>query len=49
MTDALRFGLVGTGSWAARTHAPTLAAHPHTEFVGLWGRRPEAAAELAAA
>lgn len=47
-TDALRFGLVGTGPWARRTHAPALAAHPHTEFTGVWGRRPEAAAELAA-
>ncbi|MEV1024300.1 Gfo/Idh/MocA family oxidoreductase [Streptomyces sp. NPDC050264] len=47
-TDALRFGLVGTGPWALRTYAPTLAAHPHTEFTGVWGRRPEAAAELAA-
>ncbi|MET9499151.1 Gfo/Idh/MocA family oxidoreductase [Streptomyces sp. NPDC006552] len=48
-TDVLRFGLVGTGPWARRTHAPALAAHPHTEFTGVWGRRPEAAAELAAA
>ncbi|MFJ8825843.1 Gfo/Idh/MocA family protein [Streptomyces sp. NPDC102467] len=47
-TDALRFGLVGTGPWARRTYAPTLAAHPHAEFTGVWGRRPEAAAELAA-
>ncbi|MBO1330559.1 Gfo/Idh/MocA family protein [Streptomyces sp. VRA16 Mangrove soil] len=48
-TDALRLGLVGTGSWARRTHAPTLADHKHTELVGVWGRRPQAAAELAAA
>ncbi|MEB3960254.1 Gfo/Idh/MocA family oxidoreductase [Streptomyces kunmingensis] len=47
-TDVLRFGLVGTGPWARRTHAPALAAHPHTGFTGVWGRRPEAAAELAA-
>nr|WSX54716.1 Gfo/Idh/MocA family oxidoreductase [Streptomyces sp. NBC_00974] len=44
-----RVGLLGTGPWAHRTHAPALAAHPGSEFVGVWGRRPEAAAELAAA
>ncbi|MFJ6795641.1 Gfo/Idh/MocA family protein [Streptomyces sp. NPDC091268] len=42
-----RVGLLGTGPWAHRTHAPALAAHPGSEFVGVWGRRPEAAAELA--
>lgn len=44
-----RIGLLGTGPWAARTHAPALAAHDGVEFVGVWGRRAEAAAELAAA
>ncbi|MCT4353032.1 Gfo/Idh/MocA family oxidoreductase [Streptomyces sp. Je 1-79] len=44
-----RIGLLGTGPWAARTHAPALAAHEGIDFVGVWGRRPEAAAELAAA
>ncbi|MFF0554945.1 Gfo/Idh/MocA family protein [Streptomyces sp. NPDC020472] len=44
-----RIGLLGTGPWAARTHAPALAGHPGVEFSGVWGRRPEAAAELAAA
>ncbi|MEU8520297.1 Gfo/Idh/MocA family oxidoreductase [Streptomyces sp. NPDC048577] len=44
-----RIGLLGTGPWAERTHAPVLAAHPGVEFSGVWGRRPEAAAELAAA
>lgn len=44
-----RIGLLGTGPWAGRTHAPALAAHPGAEFAGVWGRRPEAAAELAAA
>jgi predicted dehydrogenase len=44
-----RVGLLGTGPWAARTHAPALAAHPGSEFAGVWGRRPDAAAELAAA
>ncbi|MFI8099741.1 Gfo/Idh/MocA family protein [Streptomyces sp. NPDC086023] len=42
-----RVGLLGTGPWAARTHAPALAAHAGSEFAGVWGRRPEAAAELA--
>jgi predicted dehydrogenase len=44
-----RIGLLGTGPWAARTHAPALAAHDGVEFVGVWGRRAEAAAELAGA
>jgi predicted dehydrogenase len=44
-----RIGLLGTGPWAERTHAPALAAHPGLELSGVWGRRPEAAASLAAA
>ncbi len=44
----MRVGLLGTGPWAQRVHAPVLAAHPGVEFTGIWGRRPEAAAELAA-
>ncbi|MFE1547156.1 Gfo/Idh/MocA family protein [Streptomyces sp. NPDC058718] len=44
-----RIGLLGTGPWAARTHAPALAGHPGVEFSGVWGRRPEAAEALAAA
>ncbi|MEU2235277.1 Gfo/Idh/MocA family protein [Streptomyces vietnamensis] len=44
-----RIGLLGTGPWAERTHAPALAGHPGVEFSGVWGRRPEAAAALAAA
>jgi predicted dehydrogenase len=34
----VRFGLLGTGPWAARAQAPALAAHPGVEFVGIWGR-----------
>ncbi|PYC78232.1 oxidoreductase [Streptomyces tateyamensis] len=45
----MRIGLLGTGPWAQRVHAPALAAHPEVEFTGVWGRRPAAAAELAAA
>lgn len=44
-----RIGLLGAGPWAERTHAPALAGHPGIEFSGVWGRRPEAAAALAAA
>lgn len=52
MTESLskpRVGLLGTGPWAAGTHGPALAAHPGVVFAGVWGRRPEAAAALAAA
>ncbi|WP_314617630.1 Gfo/Idh/MocA family protein [Streptomyces stackebrandtii] len=44
-----RIGLLGTGPWAGRTHAPALAGHQGVEFSGVWGRRPEAAEALAAA
>ncbi|MGV9881647.1 Gfo/Idh/MocA family protein [Streptomyces sp. NPDC003006] len=47
--NRLRIGLVGTGPWATATHAPALAAHPDVDLSGVWGRRPEAAATLAAA
>ncbi|MDT0344631.1 Gfo/Idh/MocA family protein [Streptomyces litchfieldiae] len=43
----MRIGLVGTGPWARRTQGPALAEHPEAELVGVWGRRPEAAGELA--
>jgi predicted dehydrogenase len=45
----MRIGLLGTGPWAHAVHAPALAGHPGVEFAGVWGRRPEAAAEIAAA
>ncbi|GAA2740395.1 Gfo/Idh/MocA family protein [Kitasatospora cinereorecta] len=44
----MRIGLLGTGPWAGWVHAPALAAHPGVDFAGVWGRRPEAAATLAA-
>ncbi|CAM5720009.1 Gfo/Idh/MocA family oxidoreductase OS=Streptomyces alboniger OX=132473 GN=CP975_01590 PE=4 SV=1 [Streptomyces alboniger] len=47
--NLLRIGLVGTGPWATTTHAPALAKHPDIDFSGVWGRRTEAAATLAAA
>jgi predicted dehydrogenase len=43
----LRFGLFGTGVWAAKTHAAALAAHPGAELAGVWGRNPAKAAALA--
>ncbi|MFE6051564.1 Gfo/Idh/MocA family protein [Kitasatospora sp. NPDC056446] len=45
----MRIGLLGTGPWAERVHAPVLAEHPGLEFAGVWGRRPEAAEALGAA
>ncbi|MDT0327137.1 Gfo/Idh/MocA family protein [Nocardiopsis lambiniae] len=34
----LKFGLLGTGHWAAETQGAALAAHPDAELVGVWGR-----------
>jgi predicted dehydrogenase len=39
--------LVGAGPWAGFVHAPALTGGPETTLVGVWARRPEAAAELA--
>ncbi|MGB3440842.1 MAG: Gfo/Idh/MocA family oxidoreductase [Actinophytocola sp.] len=46
--DVLRMGLVGAGPWAHKVHGPGIVAHPRTELVATWARRPEAAAEVAA-
>ncbi|MFD6194546.1 Gfo/Idh/MocA family protein [Streptomyces sp. NPDC060275] len=43
----MRIGLLGTGPWADMAHAPALAGHDGLDFVGVWGRRPDAAKELA--
>ncbi|MGW4601552.1 Gfo/Idh/MocA family protein, partial [Streptomyces sp. NPDC004457] len=43
----MRIGLLGTGPWAKAAYAPALAGHTGLEFAGVWGRRPEAATELA--
>ncbi|MFF8674061.1 Gfo/Idh/MocA family protein [Streptomyces sp. NPDC015242] len=43
----MRTGLLGTGPWARMAHAPALSGHDELEFAGVWGRRPEAAKELA--
>jgi predicted dehydrogenase len=34
----MRFGVLGTGYWAAEVHATALAGHPDAELVGVWGR-----------
>jgi predicted dehydrogenase len=43
----MRFGLLGTGHWAAETQAAALAMHPDAEFVGVWGRDESKAEALA--
>ncbi|WP_019070082.1 Gfo/Idh/MocA family protein [Streptomyces hokutonensis] len=43
----MRIGLLGTGPWAQMAHAPALAGHAEWDFAGVWGRRPDAAKELA--
>ncbi|MCA1648335.1 MAG: Gfo/Idh/MocA family oxidoreductase [Chloroflexi bacterium] len=43
----LRFGLIGTGFWARTVHAAGVQHHPDAELVGVWGRDPHKAAELA--
>ena len=48
MDEQLRVGLVGAGPWAEMIHAPGIANHPGTTLTGVWARRPEAAALLAA-
>ena len=44
----MRFGLIGTGYWAATVHAPGIVRHPGTELVGVWGRDPVKSESLAA-
>ncbi|MFC4854488.1 Gfo/Idh/MocA family protein [Actinophytocola glycyrrhizae] len=46
--DVLRMGLVGAGPWAHKVHGPGIVAHPRTQLVATWARRPEAAADVAA-
>ncbi|MEY9871570.1 putative dehydrogenase [Streptacidiphilus sp. MAP12-33] len=48
MSDRLAVGLVGAGPWAGMAHAPALAGGEATQLAGVWARRPEAAAEVAA-
>ncbi|MCW3814793.1 Gfo/Idh/MocA family oxidoreductase [Micromonospora sp. DR5-3] len=44
----MRFGLFGTGHWAAETHAAAIEAHPQAELAGVWGRDPAKVGALAA-
>jgi predicted dehydrogenase len=43
----MRFGLVGTGPWAAMAHGPGLVTVDEVEFVGVWGRHLDRALPLA--
>ena len=43
----MRFGLLGTGYWAAETHAAALVAARGTELAAVWGRDRAKAAALA--
>jgi predicted dehydrogenase len=43
----LRVGVVGAGPWSTMIHAPMFANHPRTTLAGVWGRRIEAAEEVA--
>ena len=43
----MRFGLLGTGYWAAETHAAALVAAPGTELAAVWGRDAAKAATVA--
>jgi predicted dehydrogenase len=45
----VKFGLVGTGYWAGHAHAPALASEQSIEFVAVWGRNHDRAAEVAGA
>lgn len=45
----VRVGLVGAGPWAQMVHAPIIGAEPGLVLAGVWARRLEAAAGLAAA
>jgi predicted dehydrogenase len=47
MICGMRFGLFGTGYWAAQTQGAALAGHPAAELVGVWGRDPAKAEALA--
>ena len=44
----MKFGLVGTGYWARVTHASAIALTPDATLTAVWGRNPQAAADLAA-
>jgi predicted dehydrogenase len=39
--------MIGTGHWARVVHGVSCARHPNVEFVGVWGRNPQASSEVA--
>jgi predicted dehydrogenase len=43
----VRFGLLGTGYWAVRTHGTALSGSERADLVGIWGRDPAKAGEAA--
>jgi predicted dehydrogenase len=45
--DPLRFGLLGTGYWALHAHGAALAASADAHLVGVWGRDPTRAGDVA--
>lgn len=45
--DLIRVGVVGTGYWASAFHASMMAAGPDTVLSAVYGRRIEAATQLA--
>jgi len=47
MSEPLRIGLVGAGPWGHLFTGPMLSGSADATFVGVWARRPDAAAELA--
>ena len=46
--ERLRVGVLGTSWWADSMYLPALAAHPGVEIVGVCGRTPSTAEQLAA-
>lgn len=49
MSEPVRVGLIGAGPWANVFTGPMLAGSHEVDLVGVWARRPEAAAVVAAA
>lgn len=47
-TTPLRFGLVGTGSWANSTYGVALSLKANADFAGVWGRNPGKTRDFAA-
>jgi predicted dehydrogenase len=47
MGKSVRAGLVGSGPWARKIHAPGLAEHSGVEFTHLWARNADDARALA--